>query len=338
MIRTLIVVCCLAILVLCLVFAAPAVAQDPPANVVTVPARRSLAPGVLTVIPTNQLEAETFTGPLPIVELVTLPGLDWTPKQSPKTITLLEKARKVILRRDIWNLEFSFKPLRMVPVDVPQPTGVFERKNIWYMVYRVRYVGNELTPAPQQDPFQHTTFPGTTPVSRQSRRFFPKFILESLDSDLGKKKAYMDRIIPAALEPISRREKVNQRLYNTVEITRIPIQVSDAENDRGVWGVATWEDIDPRIDFFSVMVSGLTNAYQFQDPPGAYKAGDPPTTGRILRYKTLQMNFWRPGDSVFEHEREIRYGIPIREDAREQADILTQYGLGLRLDHLWIYR
>jgi DNA-binding XRE family transcriptional regulator len=26
--------------------------------------------------------------------------------------------------------------------------------------------------------------------------------------------------------------------------------------------------------------------------------------------KTLQLNFWRPGDDRFEHEQEIRFGIP----------------------------
>ena len=39
----------------------------------------------------------------------------------------------------------------------------------------------------------------------------------------------------------------------------------------------TW--IDPRIDFFSVFVGGLTNAFQFEDVPGGFKPGDPPGTG-----------------------------------------------------------
>ena len=42
-----------------------------------------------------------------------------------------------------------------------------------------------------------------------------------------------------------------------------------------MWGVATWEYVDPRMDFFSIYVKGLTNAYRFADPPGAYKAGEP---------------------------------------------------------------
>ena len=55
-----------------------------------------------------------------------------------------------------------------------------------------------------------------------------------------------------------------------------------------LWGVATWEDIDPQIVRFSVYVSGLTNAYKWKDEPGAYKPGDPILKGRKLYRKTLQ--------------------------------------------------
>jgi hypothetical protein len=85
-------------------------------------------------------------------------------------------------------------------------------------------------------------------------------------------------------------------------------------------------------------VSGLTNAFQTQDLAAGFKAGDPPLTGRTFVYKTLQLNFWRPGDSVFQHEGEIRFGVPIEADLARQAEILGTYGLESRLDHLWIYR
>ena len=105
-----------------------------------------------------------------------------------------------------------------------------------------------------------------------------------------------------------------------------------------MWGVVTWEDVDPRIDFFSVYIRGLTNAFEFVDPPGAYRAGQPPGSGRLFTYKTLQLNFWRPGDSVLEHEGEIRYGVPVDTDPNAQAYVLDAFGLTERLDHLWIYR
>ena len=296
---------------------------------------RQLPPGVLTVIPSDARTKETFTGPLPIVEITKgMANLDWTPNYAPRTDTLLELSKRVVLRRDIWNLEFAFKPLRMIEVDVPQPNGRLERKLVWYLVYRVKYDGFDLRPNPTDDRFGHTTFPTTQPVNVPSRRFFPHFVLESVEYN----KAYLDRIIPAAIEPIRRREKIAGRLYNTVEITKVAVELSDERTDRSVWGVATWEDIDPRIDFFSIYIQGLTNAYQFQDPPGAYQPNDPPGSGRTYKFKTLKLNFWRPGDSVLEHEDEIRYGIPVDQNPQRQAEILGKYGQSERLDHLWLYR
>ena len=296
---------------------------------------RDLPPGVLTVIPIDAQSDETCSGPLPLVEVATgMSDLAWTPNFSAKSETLLEMAKQVVLRRDIWNLEFAFKPLRMIEVDVPQPSGKLQRKQIWYLVYRVKYFGSDLRPGPKEDRFGHVTFPTTQPVNYPSRHFFPHFVLESNELD----KAYLDRVIPAAIEPIRRREKVRGRLYNSVEITRIPIPLSEERADRSVWGVATWEDVDPRTDFFSVYVQGLTNAYRFEDPPGAYQPNDPPGTGRTFTFKTLKLNFWRPGDTVLEHEDEIRFGVPLDPDPERQRELLEKYDQTERLDHVWLYR
>ena len=45
-------------------------------------------------------------------------------------------AKDVTFRHDVWVLRFRFKPMRMMWVDVPQPSGFMQRKLIWYMVYR----------------------------------------------------------------------------------------------------------------------------------------------------------------------------------------------------------
>lgn len=295
---------------------------------------RPLAPGVLTVIPSDTKDGETFNGPLPLVEVVTgIPKLDWTPNYSPKTNTLQEMAKQVVLRRPIWDLEFAFKPLRMIEVDVPQPTGKMQRKLIWYMVYRVSNRGLALNPTATEDEFGHKTY-DIQKVNYPTRRFFPHFVLESREY----KKSYLDRVIPAAQKAIQKREDPGTKLHNSVEMTRNQIPLSDERIERGMWGVVTWEDVDPRIDFFSVYVRGLTNAFKFVDPPGAYRAGEPPGSGRLYSYKTLQLNFWRPGDSVLEHEDEVRYGVPVDSDPVLQTHILDAFGLTERLDHLWVYR
>ena len=298
--------------------------------------RRPLAPGVLTVIPPEPKADETLQGPLPLRNVT---RLNWDPNYSPKTQTLGDKASKVVLRRNIWNLEFAFKPVRMLYVDIPQPTGKMHRKLIWYMVFRVRNLGQHLAPVPIQDEFKHTLY-GTAKVDEVLNygasqptgtiRFFPHFILESREQG----KAYLDRVIPVAIPWIQLREMRGGKLLNTVEISKIDIPVSTPGAEKALWGVVTWEDIEPRTDYFSIYVQGLTNAFRLVGTP----------EGRVAhQLKTLQMNFWRPGDTMLEHEKEIRYGVPSLSDPAEQASVLSKYGpvedpMQVRVDHRWVYR
>ncbi|QGJ70320.1 Hypothetical protein PBC10988_20150 [Planctomycetales bacterium 10988] len=132
-----------------------------------------------------------------------------------------------------------------------------------------------------------------TPLKLQLPRFVPTFALYSIDTG---GKTYLDRIIPSAMKPIQDREDANRPLKNTVEIAgRLP--VSEAEGDQGVWGVVTWQDVDPRTDYFSIFIQGLSNAYRWEDTPN----------GRWFARKTLRLDFWRPGDEVDEDESEIRF-------------------------------
>src|SRR6187431_3107978 len=85
--------------------------------------------GVLKVIPPAALEGETFTDPIELHEIRKgLPGIDYTPNFEAKSKTVFERAKEATLRRTVWSLEFSFKPVRMVMVDVPQPEGKMKRK------------------------------------------------------------------------------------------------------------------------------------------------------------------------------------------------------------------
>ena len=137
----------------------------------------------------------------------------------------------------------------------------------------------------------------------------PEFMLQSLEFN----KAYRDRIIPLAIDPIRQREDPNRKLLNSVEMSKTPIPVSKEGDDEGVWGVATWSDIDMRIDFFSIYVKGLSSAYRWTDPPKVAKGAEP-AAGRKFQYKTLELNFWRAGDEYFPTQHEIYYGIPGKVD------------------------
>jgi hypothetical protein len=281
------------------------IAADPPPGVLAKAGPfRAIAPGVEVTISPDRQEEETFSTQDIVEILHGIPGLDWTPKLAPKTQTLREMATQTVFRRDIWCLELTFKPVRMIWVDVPQASGKMQRKLIWYMVYHVKNTGKHLKPTKQDD--------GSYAMQESDRdvRFFPQIVLESHEY----KKAYLDRLIPVAISAIQQKEDPNRKLLNSVEISNKLIPVSTDLVDHSVWGVATWEDVDPRIDFFSLYVQGLTNAYRWIDPPAAFKKGDPPGQGRMLLAKTLVLNFWRPGDEYVEDQRIIRFGIPGKVD------------------------
>lgn len=265
---------------------------------------RTPVPGVEITIAPDRQEEETFSTHDIVEILAGVPNLNWQPKLSSETGTLGAMATHTVFRREIWCLEITFKPVRMIWVDVPQSSGRMQRKLVWYLLYHVRNTGQHLRPTPDAD--------GTYKMATADRevRFIPQFVLEAHEY----KKAYLDRLLPVAVAAIQQREDPNRRLLNSVEIANKPIPVSTDLVDKSVWGVATWEDVDPRTDFFSVFVQGLTNAYRWVDPPGAFKPGDAPTSGRQLLQKTLQINFWRPGDEYVEDQRIIRYGIPGKVD------------------------
>lgn len=288
---------------------------------------RKLAPGVMTTIPPNVEEGETVSTH-DIVELRALDELKWTPRLYPASRTLYAMADDVKFRRRVAGLEFSFKPLRMIYVDVPQPSGKMQRKLIWYLVYRVRNTGAALQPVVKEaDKLGNETYATyATEKAAEPIRFLPQFVLESHEY----KKAYLDRVIPVATAAIQMREDPNRKLLNSAQIAQTPIPVSADRDAGGVWGVATWVDVDPRLDFFSVYVQGLSNAYKWADPEGVYQKGDNLGKGRQFVRKTLQLNFWRPGDRFRPTEEEIRFGTP-----PDRADL---YGVPPGVDYVWLYR
>ena len=287
----------------------------------------NFAPGVLTTI-APEVSREDLVQVHDIIEIRANAQLNRSPNFDTESRTLFELAKNVNFRHEVWCLELAFKQLRMIHVDIPQPSGKMQRKLIWYMVYRVRNTGAGMAPQKQED----ETFTSVE-KSTDNLRFIPQFVLTSQDLDQSGKrvrKSYLDRIIPAAIPAIQRRELPSGQLLNSAEISQQLLSIEQDRTASGLWGVATWEDVDPRIDFFSVFVGGLNNAYRWQDSPDNFQAGDPPGKGRKFQRKLLQLNFWRPGDTLSENEREIRFG------AAPGAAI--NYGTGEGVAYSWVYR
>lgn len=272
---------------------------------------KPFAEGVLQVIKPALQARESYSLPMP------LPGLnakEYDPNFLPKQDTLYGQTRDIVFFRDVWNYEFAFLGLRQIEA---------KGRNIWYMVYRIRNTGATLSyEQVKEDPrFDHMKYD----LKRNEKvldvvDFLPRF---SLEGWIGKKGDY-DRVVYRDIvdvemtKIIQNHEDPNRPLLNTYEMAMAKIPLAKSESDPGVWGVAIWEDVDPRIDYVSVYVSGLTNAYQIE------RSRD----GKIgFKYRTLQLNFWRPGDIEEEVKDEVDYGIPLVDDPREQIEICRRYDL-----------
>lgn len=273
---------------------------------------RPLAPGGLTVIAPFTSAADTVVRG-DITEItVGHADLAWKPRQpvkqsvkneetgaeeQPSGKTFVELARDLEYPRDIWCFEFAFKPPRTIEIDVPTRDLRMQRKRIWYVVYRVRNVGGRRSVIDAENPAvrEVETF-------ESALRFTPQFVFESRQPLAAAEgaltyRAYLDRIIPGALEPIRRREGRDLAGRDLFDSATMAAEAIPPNGER--WGVATWEDIDPRIDFFSIYVTGLTNAMQWRQRAGvAIAADDEPGSGRERTLQSLRLDFWRPGDDT----------------------------------------
>ncbi len=173
---------------------------------------RHLAPGVLkSVDPMRRLE-ETVSRHDVVGVLAADSNLDW--------------AKDVAFHQDVWALKFEFKPVRMIEVDVPQPSGFMQRKLIWYMVYVVTNTGKVMQPV------EEAKLPYATAENRllfdvktvdRPVHFTPEFVLEGhqyMKDDVGFTKAYPDRVIPVAFDAIRMREDPKRKFLTTVQMCR----------------------------------------------------------------------------------------------------------------------
>ena len=283
---------------------------------------RAFAPGVLKTIPTELSPRDTHSLPQ------RMPGLqaeDWTPNLRPIDQTLIGKSRQVTLFRDpVWELEFSFLPLRQDKVKLPGNTGGLQERNVWYLVVRVRNTGSAMTykDVRQSQDTDHIVrqLQYDQPVDSADIDFAPRFVLQGWVEDQAsrtyKPLRYPSVINSAALAQIQDIEDPNQKLLDTHQLSKVKIPMAKNEVDPGVWAVAIWENVNPNIDYVSVQIQGLSNAYRLKDPEK-----------KTSFAKTLQLNFWRPGDAVGQQRDDLTYGVPLVDDAREQIRICKFYDL-----------
>ena len=164
----------------------------------------------------------------------------------------------------VWCLEFTFKPVRMIWVDVPQASGKMQRTLVWYMVYHVRNTGRSAAADEER---------------RRRRERSSRSIARcgSSRSSCSKshefKKAYLDRIIPTAIQAIQEKEDPNRKLHNSVEIGSQLVPVSSDLVDKSLWGVATWEGRRSADRLFLGLCRGADQRLSLGRPARGLQAG-----------------------------------------------------------------
>jgi hypothetical protein len=156
-----------------------------------VDAQRSFAPGVLKLVKPEIDGRDVHSLPMP------LPGVspeylneaaqtDWNYVDDTKT--LLGQTRRVVFYRDVWQHEFAHLGLRQLNVVASNLSGELRDRNIWYLVFRVRNVGANVSHEAVEDRFGHVDFEPRLNVQQIDSttlpdRFFPTFRLSGWVQD-----------------------------------------------------------------------------------------------------------------------------------------------------------
>lgn len=294
---------------------------------------RPLAPGVLKVFSPVLDARDTFTVPMPVPGLTTQA---YEPNFAPKAFTAYGQTHDVVFFRDIWHIEFATVGLRQIELAYRLPDGEIQIRHYWYLPYRLRDVGRSITYREVADESavarvqKQIQFDDPEATSAKPPAYYPDLQLVGwVFDEQGERQVvrYRDQYLPDVAKEIQKVEDPHRRLYDKLEMPQQTIPLAESESDLGLWGVAIWEQVDPNIDFCSVQVRGLTNAYRLAQT----------LDGEVhLRRKVLQLNFYRPGDSVRQTRDKVSFGVPLVLEHGEQIEICKRYFLpGPQIHAVW---
>jgi hypothetical protein len=194
-------------------------------------------------------------GPDPIPDVKLLPELKTTPVRKGAPHFNEQMVDASLLPRDkegIWVLDFAFKPLRMLPVEIPGKG----RRQVHYLAYRV---------------VNHTGKP---------REFVPQF---TLVTDTGKR--YEEAVLPKAVKLIQAREDYSIPRLGAVDIAGIIPPSTKEGVDDAVHGVAIFEGVDPHADGMKIYIRGLSDGWKATPAPDG---GKPVVKYKTLRIDVIR--------------------------------------------------
>ena len=168
---------------------------------------------------------------------------------------------------EVWTLHFRYKPPRIVTLNGLDSTGKPAKKVVWYMWYQVYNKSGE----PQT--------------------FLPEFELVTKDLFTS----HLDEPQPYIVDQLNEIENPEKHprldLKTTIGISKRPIPPTLPDSiPVVVTGVAVWTDMAekaPKTNKFSIYVVGLSNGLAVEETP---------TGEKLIKRKTLQINFLRPTD------------------------------------------
>ena len=144
----------------------------------------------------------------------------------------VQMVNTALLPRDkqgIWVLDFSFKPLRIVTVDVPGKG----RRQVHYLYYKV---------------VNRTGSP---------RIFAPQFVMVN-----EKGERFEDSVLPQAIPLIQTREDAAIPVLGAVNVIGMIPPSKKVNIDDAAFGVAVWEKWDAKSDRYSIYVRGLSDGFK----------------------------------------------------------------------------
>lgn len=210
----------------------------------------------------------------------------------------------------LWIAEIQYKPMRLVRMPVTDPkTGKTSQELIWYLVYRIiprdytelagdgREALVKKLKDPDRDPANEIDPLRATPLQ------MPRFALRLEDE--GAEGELMDEVNLQVQNAVFQREMGRRapdlKLHNSIQAigeVSEPVSISDPNPlSKATYGVAIWRNIDPKTDYFSIYISGLTNAYKISAGTG---------TEQVVEEKVVVQKFARPGDEFLQEESEFR--------------------------------
>ncbi len=201
---------------------------------------------------------------------------------------------EVVRQPSLQVMELQVKPVRIAWVDLPDAkTGEVKKTQVWYLVWRAinrplrKREGSDTLAVNQLDPL-----PGPL-------QFMPQLTLVTYDDPNTEIPSQIlpDRVLPGAIKEIEKIERVP--LNSSVSVIQdFPDTVAvDAETQPWIYGVATWKDVDPKTDFFKILMTGFSNGYENK---GTVEEPE-------LWRKIVVQRFYRPGDEFDPNVKEFEF-------------------------------